>query len=148
MIVLCLSTWWSGLVCDISDILYVRISKMTVKLIALYFVSFLPRTSKSCNHRRALTGKALLQLFWGSGILKILKVWVQTSFKKMVERLGKHWENKSSYFSYKVNVFECTTSKKNCRQTKRKGYRKKSYILLHTSNYMQKIIEWWDRKYV
>lgn len=58
----------------------------------------------------------------------------------MVEQLGKHWEreNKSGYFAYKVNVFECATSKKNYSQTKRKGYRRKSYILLHTSNNMQK----------
>lgn len=31
---------------------------------------------------------------------------------------------------------------------KEKGYRKKSKILLHTSNYMQKLIDWLDRKYV
>lgn len=97
---LSLSLWWSGILHDIPDILIFQ-KYLECVLIALYCVSLLPRTSKSCSQWSSLTWEVLLQLFWRSGM---------TSWKMVVEQLGKLWENQSGYLS----VFECMTSKKNC----------------------------------
>lgn len=64
----------------------------------------------------------------------------------MVEHLGKHWEREQEWLLIKSIYLSVWLVKRTA--GREKGYRKKTQILLHTSNYMQTIIESRDRKYV
>lgn len=64
-------------------------------LLALYCVSLFPRTSESCSPWSSLTWKVLLEIFWESGT---------TSWKIMVEQLGKHWEREQEMLLFCIWV--------------------------------------------